>query len=881
MMTMNQAFHKPPMLARILFRNILPESDTIFLRGDFDEIFNDFVIKKGRLWAMGWYWSQLIVSVPEIFITTVYWRIAMIHNYIKIALRNLLRHKFYSMINIIGLSVGIACCLLILLYIQHELSYDRYHEKADRIYRLAISIDIGGTEGEVATVGAPAAEALVNDYPEVLDATRFQRTGNWYIRYGETTFKETRLAYVDANVFDVFTIPLLHGDPKTALAAPNAIVISEKMADKYFGTDDPMGKTLNLDATTDYRVTGVFREIPSNTHFHYDFFASLATIEDRLPPIWLSMNWNTYLVLREGADPKALEAKFPEMVKKYCDPEFRRFFNASWEDVQQSGGRLDFYLQPVTKIHLHSDLLGELESNSDIKYVYIFSAIAFFILVIACINFINLSTARSANRAREVGIRKVVGSLRSQLVRQFLSESVVLSVIALFIALFLVGLALPHFNQLAGKELSMHSLTNNIILFSFFMMIVFIGLIAGSYPALFLSSFKPVTVLRQKLGSGTRGRWMRRALVVFQFTMSIVLIIGTVVVFKQLNYVQNRKLGFEKEQVFILNDAFILQDQVESFKNELLQNPEIVSATVSGYLPVTSDRNLSAVIPEGRQEATTPIQNWRVDFDYIKTLGMEIVIGRDFSRAFTTDSSAIIINEAAVRHFNWDEPLGKQISVPVAIDPLTFADFTVIGVVRDFHYESLRNNIGPLAMFIRRSTSLVSFRLKTENLSENIRFIEDKWNAFTAGQPFEYSFLDVRFDEMYRTEQRIGKIFGIFAVLAIFVGCLGLFGLAAFTAEQRTKEIGIRKVLGASISGIVLLMSKEFIIWVVVANILAWPIAWYAMSKWLQGFAYKTSMTLWTFGLSAVLALAVALLTVSYQAIKAARANPAEALKYE
>lgn len=878
---MKQTFHKPPMLASLLFRNILPESDTIFLRGDFDEIFNDLVAEKGRLWAKGWYWSQLIVSVPEILITIVYWRIAMIHNYLKIALRNLLRYKFYSMINVIGLAVGIACCLLILLYIQHELSYDRYHEKADRIYRLAVSLNFGGTEGEIATVGAPAAAALVNDYPEVLDATRFQSTGNWYIRYGETTFKETRLVYADANVFDVFTIPLLQGDPKTALAEPNTIVISETMADKYFGTDDPLGKTLNLDATTDYEVTGVFREIPSNTHFHYDFFASLATIEERLPPIWLSMNWNTYLVLREGADPTALEAKFPEMAKKYCGPEFERFVSASWEEVMESGGRLDFYLQPVTKIHLHSDLLGELEPNSDIKYVYIFSVIAFFILVIACINFMNLSTARSANRAREVGIRKVVGSLRSQLVRQFLAESVVLSVIALFIALLLVGLALSRFNDLAGKELSIRSLTDPVILFAFFLMIVFIGLIAGSYPAFFLSSFKPVAVLREKLGSGMRGRWMRRALVVFQFTMSIVLIIGTIVVFKQLKYVQNSKLGFDKEQVFILHDAFILRSQVESFKNEVLQNPEIVSATVTGYLPVTSDRSLNAVIPEGKQEETTPIQTWWVDFDYVKTLGLEIVEGRDFSRTFSTDSSAVIINEAAVIHFGWDEPLGKTIGSFVAVDEPVVANYTVIGVVRDFHYETLRNQIGPLAMFIDRSTGLISFRLKTENLSEIIRFIEDKWNAFLPGQPLEYSFLDDRFDEMYRAEQRIGRIFGIFAALAIFVGCLGLFGLAAFTAEQRTKEIGIRKVLGASISGIVLLMSKEFFTWVVVANIVAWPIAWVVMRRWLQDFAYRTSITVWTFALSAILALVVAMLTVSYQAIKAARTNPVDSLKYE
>jgi len=872
---------RPPRLGSWLMGFLKEYDDHYASLGDFQEEYNQYLKIRGHNHAWCWYWIQLIIATPKYINQIIYWRIAMIHNYIKIAIRNLLRHKFYSMINIIGLAVGIACCLLILLYIQHELSYDRYHEKADRIYRLALSINFGGTEGEIATAGAPAAKAIVNDYPEVMDATRFQQTGSWFIRYGDITYKEKRLVYADANVFDVFTIPLILGDPKTALAEPNTIVISEKMADKYFRTDHPVGKTLNLDATTDYQVTGVFREIPNQTHFHYDFFASLATVEDRLPQIWLSMNWNTYLVLREGADPKALEAKFPDIVQKYCDPEFRQFVNASWEEVKQAGGKMDFYLQPLTSIHLHSNLLGELEPNSDIKYVYIFSVIAFFILVIACINFMNLSTARSANRAKEVGIRKVVGSLRFQLIRQFLAESVVLSVIALFIALALVGGALSHFNNLAGKELSMNALINPVILFSFMAIVIFIGFIAGSYPAFFLSSFKPVTVLRQKLGSGKRGQWMRRALVVFQFTMSIILIIGTVVVFKQLNYVQNKKLGFEKEQVFVLHDAFILRDQLESFKNEVLQNPKIASATVSGYLPVTSDRNLSAVIPEGKQEAATPIQNWQVDFDYIKTLGMEIVLGRDFSRAFTTDSSAVIINEAAVKHFKWDEPIDKKMGIPLTIDPITFAEFTVIGVVRDFHYESLRNNIGPLAMFIRQSPSLVSFRLKTENLSETIRYIEDKWHTFAPGQPIEFSFLDDRFDEMYRTEQRIGKIFGIFAVLAIFIGCLGLFGLAAFTAEQRTKEIGIRKVLGASISGIILLMSREFIMWAVLANIIAWPVALYVMHQWLQGFAYRTTITIWTFGLSAVLALVVALLTVSYQAIKAARANPAEALKYE
>jgi len=874
---------KMPLLGRIFLWLALDDEDLTELSGDFNEAYLYKKKSEGLFKAQAWYWMMLLKSIPSFLCTKIYWRVVMFRSFLKIALRNLFKTKFYSFINIAGLAVGIACCLLIVLYVLHELSYDRHLEYAHRTYRVAVEGRLGDNGFNMASVGSPTGAALVNDYPEVLESTRLMKTGNWFIRYGETTFKETRFVFADPNVFEFFAIPLVKGDPEKVLSEPFSLVISEPMARKYFGNDEPIGKTLNLDNRDDFKVTGVFEEIPSNRHFHYDFFASLITVAPRIPDIWLSMNLNTYILLQEGADPDELEAKFPEMVRKYCGPEFERFLGKSFEELGGTGNSLKYYLQPLTKIHLHSDLEGELEPNSDIRYVYIFSAIAFFILVIACINFMNLSTARSANRAREVGIRKVVGSLRSQLVRQFLTESVVLGILALAVAVLLVAVVLPHFNNLAGKELSLSALTQPMFIVSLLAIIVFVGFIEGCYPSLFLSSFRPVTVLRQKFGSGRKGRFIRQILVVFQFTTSIVLIVGTLVVFKQLHYVQNRKLGFDREHVLVLHDAFILQSQVESFKNALLQRPEIVSATVSGYLPVTSDRLVTTVFPEGKrvQGTSTPIQAWRVDFDYIKTLGMEIVKGRDFSRSFLTDSTAVIINEAASKHFGWEDPIGNSIGLYVAMNPPTVATFTVIGVVKDFHYESLRDQIRPLALFRDESTSLISLRLKASDLSGTIAFIEETWNTFAPGQPFEYSFLDDRFDTMYRAEQRIGRIFGIFATLAVFVGCLGLFGLSAFTTEQRTKEIGVRKVLGAPVLGIVTMLSKEFSRLVVVSLVIAVPAAYMIMNGWLREFAYRASIGVWPFIASGLLALAIAWLTVSYHAVKIARSNPVKSLRYE
>ncbi len=808
----------------------------------------------------------------------------MFKKYLTVAVRNLLKYKFYSILNITGLAAGIATCLLILLFVQDELSYDKFHENSDRIYRIVADFTLGGNSFTAANVGPPTGFAIVNDYPEVENAVRLMSSGSWFVRYGENSFKETEVIYADSTLFRVFTLPLINGDPQTALTRPNTMVISQRMVDKYFGSEDPIGKTLRLDDSRDYQVTGVYDKIPGNSHFHAEFILSLASVSSSSENFWLgNMGYKTYLLLRENADYKALEAKFPDMIKKYVGPEIQKFLGTSLEEFEAGGGKTGYYLQPLTDIHLHSDLLDELEPNSDIKYVIIFSAIAFFILIIACINFMNLSTAASAGRAKEVGIKKVLGSERKSLITQFLTESLTTSIIATVISLIIVKVALPHFNDLAGKELEFNILSNSQILMGVLLITLFIGLLAGSYPALFISAFKPIEVLKGKLKLGAKSGFMRSSLVVFQFTASIIMIICTTVVFNQISFIQNKKLGFNKEQVLIINDAFILSNQIQAFKNAVLQNPDVLAGTVSGYLPTESSRSGNAILRGGVKDEKNSIvmQNWRVDYDYINTLGMEIIEGRNFSREFGSDSMAVIINETAAKFFGWEDPLGKIVGRFTSNETASIAKYNIIGVVKNFHYESLRNSIGPLLFFLKNSTSKVAFRISTANIRQLITSVKDKWDEFAPGQPFDYSFMDEEFNNMYNAEQRMGGIYSVFAFLAIFIGCLGLFGLAAFTAQQRTKEIGVRKVLGASVGGIVLLLSKEFVKLVVISFVIAAPIAYYYMNNWLGDFAYRTEIGTFTLLAAGGIALAIALVTVSYHAIKVAVTNPVKSLRYE
>jgi putative ABC transport system permease protein len=807
----------------------------------------------------------------------------MLKNYIKTAVRNLLKRKGYSLINIVGLAIGMASCLLILMFVNDELNYDTYNDKADRIYRVAGSFFYGGRSFDIAVAPAPMAQVLIDEFPEVENAVRFRQRGRYVFRYGDNTFRELSVSYVDSSFFDVFSIPLLKGNPDTALVDPNTLILGPNTARKYFGDEDPVGKTLRLNDRSDYMVTGVFEEIPGNSHFHFDIFISMVSLPESKNKIWMSQNFQTYILLREGADPASVEAKFPDMLLKYMGPQIEAFMGKSMEKlVEENQLEGEFYLQRLQDIHLHSDLIAEMEPTSDIKYVYIFTAIALFILIIASINYMNLSTARSAGRAREVGIRKVLGSFRAQLIRQFLTESMLLCLVSLVLALGLVGLALPFFNGLSGKDLSISSLSNPVMLGALFLVTVFVGILAGSYSAFLLSGFQPVNVLKGQLKSAAKTGWFRSGLVIFQFAASIILIIGTFVVYKQLDYIQNKKLGYNKEQVIILSNTYLLDDQTEAFKNQLLTYPQIVSASISDYLPVPSNNNNTAVMPEGERgsKKATSMQNWVVDYDYIKTLGMKIVDGRDFSREFSTDTEATIINQAAAKQFDWAQPVGRRIGRIVS-NTGDLAMYEVIGVVEDFHFQTLKETIGPLVMFLGNSNGMITFRVETEDMSGAIALLEKEWKKFLPYQPFEFSFLDERFADMYQAEQKIGRIFGVFAGLAIFIGCLGLFALAAFTAEQRTKEIGIRKVLGATAPNIVRLLTREFVILITVSNVIAWPVAFLVMRGWLKDFSYRIPLNVWIFIGAGLMTLAIALLTVSFQAVKAAFADPANSLRYE
>ena len=807
----------------------------------------------------------------------------MFMNYLKSALRNLIKHRGYSLINIVGLAIGMASCLLILLYVRHELSYDGYHEKADQIHRIAMEARWGGRDFDVAVQAPPMAKTMVEEYPEVLDAVRFRQRGDYIVQYGDKSFREQNTVFADPSFFSVFSIPLLKGDPQTALASPNTLVISQSIAEKYFRDEDPMGKTLRLENRDDYQVAGVFEDIPENTHFNFDILFAMESLDESKNPSWLSQNFQTYIVLREGTDWREMEAKLTGVMERYFGPQVAQFIGKTWEEMVEGGEMYArFYLQPLRSIHLHSDLQAELEPNGDIRYVYIFSAIALFVLLIASINFMNLATARSAGRAKEVGIRKVMGSFRRQLVLQFLTESLLLSFLSMALAIGIVLLVLPLFNNLAGKALTLSLLFQGPMIAIILLITTVTGFLAGSYPAFFISAFRPVDTLKGRLRTGLKSGRLRSGLVIFQFAASIILIIGTFVVYNQLHYVQNKKLGFEKEQVLILNNAYLLRDQAKSFRDAMLSQSQFLNGTISGYLPIPSNRNNSAVFPEGEMDSAeaTSFQNWTVDYDYIDTLGMNIVEGRNFSREFSTDVDTAIINQAVLKQFNWLDAQDKRVG-RIINQKGDMKLYTVIGVVEDFHYESLRSTIGPLVMYLGDSTGLMSFRITTEDVSGSIGLLEAKWKEFLPNQPFERMFMDERFDQLYRAEQRIGKIFGVFATLAVVIGCLGLFGLAAFTAEQRTKEIGIRKVLGASAPGIIQLLLREFVILVGIANLVAWPIAYFVMRRWLEDFAYRISPSVWIFLLAGMLTLFIALFTVSFQAVKAALADPIRSLRYE
>lgn len=813
----------------------------------------------------------------------------MIRNYFTIAYRNLLKQKFYTAINIAGLAIGIASCIIILLYVRNETSYDKHYADIDRLYRVNGEIKFGANHLIMAVTPGPLAETLVRDYPEVEVSARFWSSGTTIFKKGEESFKESRTVFADSGIFKVFPMHFLSGDPDNALNKPNTMVISRKAAEKYFPNENALGKSLTGERNDEWKITGVIEDMPATGHFRFDFLLSLVTVDYNRDPNWLSNNFTTYIKLRQGADPKELEAKFPKMVDTYAVPQARQALGGDFtmEKFRAAGNKMEYTLMPVADIHLHSDRMAELGTNSDSTYVYLFSAIALFILVIACINFMNLSTARSANRAKEVGVRKVMGSFRSHLVRQFLLESIMLSVIAILLAVVLAWLAVPSFNELSRKELSLPLSDVRFWMLGLGCAIV-VGSLAGLYPSLFLSAFKPVNVLKGNLSLGTKSGVIRGALVVFQFWISIVLVIGTIAVNRQLNFIQSKKVGFNKEQVLVVHDAYAMGNQLQSFKDEVVKDSRILSGTISGFLPVEgTSRSDNTHWPFGSpptQENMVSIQTWEVDYDYVKTLGMNIIDGRDFSPDVPSDSGAVIINQAAAKLFGFgDDAVGQRISTFAGniTDTDEVVEIPIIGVVEDFHFESMRDNIGALALFLERDAGRISFRFSGNDASEVVSLVEQKWKQMAPGLPFAYSFLDEDFGRMYAAEQRLGRVFAIFAGLAVIIACLGLFALTAFTAEQKTKEIGIRKVLGASVSGIVLLLSNQFGKLIVIAFALAVPVAWYAIDWWLQDFTYKTTVGVGVYAAAGITAFAIAWLTMSYQSIKAAMSNPVNSLRSE
>jgi putative ABC transport system permease protein len=806
----------------------------------------------------------------------------MLKNYLKIAFRNLWRNKSTSAINIIGLAIGIATCLIIVLFIQNELSYDRYNEKADQIVRVVFRGTAQGGKMNEANVMPPTASTLKADYPEVLEATRIRSYGQPRISNGEKSFRNSSFAFVDANFFQVFTLPLIKGNANTALLKPNSIVITSLIAQKYFGNEDPIGKELTFkDWNITYLVTGVIDKVPANSHFHFDLFASMTGYPDANNDSWMVSEFFTYLVLPRGYDYKKLEAKLPEVVEKYMGPQLQKSMGMSLKQFREKGNDIGLFLQPLTDIHLNSDFSYDLEAGADIHYLYIFGSIAVFMLIIACINFMNLSTAGASKRAREVGIRKVLGSAQLQLVLQFLVESILLTLIASLLAIELLYLALPVFNEIAGKHLSFQIIENPWIGPGLLIFILVTGLLAGSYPAFFLSSFKPVAVLKGRFLSGNKSIGLRSSLVVFQFIISITLIVSTIVVFKQLSYIQNKKLGYEKEQVLVIQETNWLGKNEVLFRQELLKDPRIKNVSLSGYLPAgPSFNNNFFVSPGNNPSQIIKTLRYDVDENYIPALRLKLIEGRNFSTDLKTDSASVILNETAARELGWNNHALDKI-ITRSNNEGNKASFRVIGIVQDFHFKSLHDKISPLVMVLGNNSGTMIAKISTTDIPGLLTSIEKKWVALKAEEPFAYSFLDERFNKTYQTEQKTGFILSIFAGLTIFVACLGLFGLAKFTAEQRTKEIGIRKVLGASASGIVNLLSKDFLKLVAIAFLVAAPISWLIMNKWLEDFAYRISINIWVFIVAAIAAISIALLTVSIQSLKAAFANPVKSLKTE
>ena len=841
---------KPPKFAEWILYHLLERGEREFIIGDLKEIYNEFYHSNGRFQTNLWFWKQVFRSVRPFIFNLFFWRVVMFKNYAKLAFRSMRKHQGYSLINIFGLAIGMACCILIFLWVQDELSYDKFHENADNLYQIQVSSE----QRKWSSSPWALIPTLKKDFPDIIKATWY---GEWPVlmKYGNNTYFEDA-AIVGEDFLEMFTFPFIKGDPKAAFTNSNSVVMTQTLAEKYFGSKNPIGETVLYENRIELIVTGVIQDVPNNSHMQFDVLVSpVPFVGVNRMQTW-SMDINAYVLLPDQADPEQVESKISGTIIKYDKRTNNKYYVG---------------LFPLRKVHLYS-----IYGTDPIIYVYVFSAIALIVLLIACINFMNLTMARSSIRVNEIGVRRVLGGVREDLIKQFLGESMGMAAAALLVAVLIVFLFLPGFNSLAEKQLGFGIFHNPILLPGLVLFALLIGFVAGLYPALQFSSFQPQRVLKKIHQTGSSRNGLRKALIISQFTASVLLIIATTTIYNQIRYIRSTDLGFNRDQILVLRAPRQLQQKYNIAKERLLQNPAVLHVTAASSIPLGIGNN-NPVYWQGRGPENYVSMNFAcVDYDYFETFGMEMSHGRSFSREHSTDKKNYIINEAALKLTGYEDPVGKMFS-------MWQNEGSIVGVVKDFHGTSLHNDIRPIVfvMYQNLPYSYWFIKIQGTNLQEPMDFVRTTIASFVPEYPLEISFMDEHFQNQYLRETRLGGILRYFTLLAIFISCLGLFGLAAFLASRRSKEIAIRKILGASIWKVISILSREFILLITVANIIAWPLSFLIMNRWLQNFAYRAGISVWIFVFSAVLSLFIALLTVSAQSIKAAVANPVESLRYE
>lgn len=801
----------------------------------------------------------------------------MLKNYLKIALRNIRNKKFYSLLNLLGLSIGITAGVLIIIYVQDELSYDQFHPNAENKYVAGLDGKMGNQE--IMGIHTPPVMAgiILEETPGIQSVTKTYNAGDIVFRKDDQVFTEKSVYWADSTFFDFFGFELMQGDRETVLDSPNKVVLTESAATKYFGSENPIGQTISVgNDQSSYEVTGLTADPPHNTHFEFDILLSFSSIDYSRSTQWLSNSINTYLEVNPNVSISEIEESFDELVTKYVGPQMEQFMGATIEQMEAQGNQYGYFAFPILDLHLHaSGMVSAFKAPSDITYVYIFSVIGFFLILIACVNFMNLYTASASGRAKEVGLRKTLGAERNSMMTQFLFESILYVLLAAILSVFLIYLILPWFNSLSGKMLTLQIFTEPWFLGTMSGLIIIIGLIAGSYPAFYLTSFSPVDVLKGRVRRGAQSSGFRSTLVVGQFFISIGLIACTILVNQQLQFMQNKNLGFNKEQSIVLTNTSRLDNNREPFKEELLSDTRVLAASYTTFT-IPGTQNVT-VFQRPETDSDYIMAMYYADHDHWEALGFEMAEGRYFSENFPTDSSAIVINQTAVQELGLDEPVGQEIIFPGNDNRV----YDVIGVMKDFNFQSLRDEIMPLAIVLTETANEMIVRFQSEDPRDAVNMITSTWDEYSAGEPVDYTFLDDDFDELFREEQRLGAVFTAFTIIAIFIACLGLLGLSAYMAERRTQEIGIRKVMGATVPNILGLLSVEFLKLIGIAFLLAIPISWYFIQNWLQGFAYRTEISPMIFVFTALATIGIVLVTISWQTLKAAFMNPVRSIKTE